>query len=53
MSLIVPFDYSIQFSSVCGSCGRRASFPPKGEEEKSKIERERHFATHSTTPPAM
>ena len=44
MSLIVPFSYSIQFSSVCGSRGRRASFPPKGEEEKSEIECERHRA---------
>ena len=51
MSLIVPFDYSTRFSSVCGSCGRRASFPPKGEEEKPEVERERHLAMHSTTPP--
>src|SRR2546425_629565 len=43
MSLFVPFGVSASFSSVCGSCGRRASFPPKGEEEKSEVELERHL----------
>ena len=27
---------------VCGSRGRHALFPPKGEEKKSKVEQERH-----------
>jgi len=29
-------------NSVCGCCGRHALFPPKGEEEKSQGEKERH-----------
>ena len=29
---------------VCGSRGRHALFPPKGEEKKSKVEQERHDA---------
>ena len=45
---VVPFSAPPRSPLVSRLRGRHALFPPKGEEEKSKRELERHRATHST-----
>jgi hypothetical protein len=48
---VFPFCALPRFSCARGFSGRHASFPPKGEKEKSQIEQERH-AVQGYTPRA-
>ena len=49
---VVPFFALPRFSCARGFSGRHASFPPKGEKEKSQVEQERHAVLGYTPWPA-
>ncbi len=51
LAMSVPFCALPVFSCARGFSGRHASFPPKGEKEKSQVEQERHVVLGYTPWP--